>query len=175
MGDRSEAGLNKPAGRTSGLGLGLALLAWLVLALALPLAALTLNAFKLGSFPLGFWVAAQGSLIALAVLAWVATRRTADGTGASASAAQISTEAIGGAAFVGFTGMIAANGFDGLAVPLGVVAGLALLAILIAPRLDAQQSGSVASYFGSRFGGIWPGRLAVFITATGIDELCVQH
>lgn len=163
MGDRSEVGLTKP----TRLSLGLALLAWLVLALALPLAALTLNAFKLAGFPLGFWVAAQGSLIGLAALALVATRRTTDGNEAAVSAAQISTEAIGGAAFVGFAGVIAANGFDGLAFPLGIAAGLALLAILIAPRLDTYQTSSVGSYFAARFGSVWPKRLVITITAIG--------
>lgn len=168
MADPFQVGLKTP-GRSAGIAFGIALVAWLVLALALPLAALTLNAFKLGSFPLGFWVAAQGSLLGLAALALVATRRKAEDQvgGASPSAAQISIAAIGGAAFVGFAGAIAAYGFDGLAFPLGVAAGLALLAILIAPRLASAQSNSVAGYFGSRFGGVWPRRLAAIIMAVG--------
>ena len=169
MADPSQVGLTTTPVRPAGLALGFALVAWLILALALPLAALTLNAFKIGSFPLGFWVAAQGSLIGLTVLAIVATRGPSSGPSmpTSASAALISAEAVGGAAFVGFAGAVAALGFDGLAFPLGVAAGLALLAILIAPRLDSAQASSVVDYFGSRFGGVWPSRLAAIITGVG--------
>ena len=103
----------------------------------------------------------------LAALALVSTRRVAQGhqRGALAPAAAISSETIGAASFIGFTGVIAAYGFDGLAFPLGIAAGMALLAILIAPRFAQTQSTSVAAYFASRFGGVWPMRLALMITA----------
>ena len=58
------AGASRPSGR-----LVLASLAgWIVLAILLPLSALTLNAFHLGKLPLGFWLTAQGVLIGLVVL-----------------------------------------------------------------------------------------------------------
>lgn len=56
-------------------------LLWLIVALlalfgiALPLLAPLLNAFKLAGFPLGFYVAAQGSLVVLVVLLFVYAAR----------------------------------------------------------------------------------------------------
>ena len=60
--------------RSTGLmSLMLALLG--LFAIALPLLAPLLNAFKLAGFPLGFYVAAQGSLVALVVLLFVYAAR----------------------------------------------------------------------------------------------------
>ncbi len=100
---------------------------WLILALALPLSALTLNIFHFGGFPLGFWIAAQGALIGLVVLvgayAWRAGG-TAEAEGLR-PALVFAGEAIGAVTLLGFTGAIAALGYDGLALPLGLVAGVA--------------------------------------------------
>ena len=61
------AGASRPSGRLTLASL----VAWLILALALPLSALTLDFVHIGGFPLGFWIAAQGALIGLAMLAVV--------------------------------------------------------------------------------------------------------
>ena len=46
----------------------------LLVAFAVPLLAETLNIIKVGGFPLGFYMAAQGCLVLLAALTFVATR-----------------------------------------------------------------------------------------------------
>jgi putative solute:sodium symporter small subunit len=56
--------------RTLGL-LWVGLLSVALLALGIPLAVEPLNIIKIGGFPLGFYMAAQGSLIALVILAFV--------------------------------------------------------------------------------------------------------
>jgi putative solute:sodium symporter small subunit len=53
----------------------LALLAWVIFALLAPWAAQSLNVVDVLAFPLGFFMAAQGSLIALLVVAVLSARR----------------------------------------------------------------------------------------------------
>lgn len=53
---------------------GLTLLATAGLALALPVVTAPLGLFKIGGFPLGYYMAAQGLPIALVVLAFIAAR-----------------------------------------------------------------------------------------------------
>lgn len=140
---------------------------WLVVALALPLSALTLNFFRLGGSPLGFWITAQGALIALVILAFIYAWRA----GGQAAAENVwpsfafAGEAIGAAMLVGFTGFIAAIGYDGLALPLGLVAGLTLLAILVAPRFVLYPVRSIGGFFAVRYGGTAARRLALLIAA----------
>jgi putative solute:sodium symporter small subunit len=146
---------------------------WLVVALALPLSALTLNFFRLGGSPLGFWIAAQGALIALVVLAFVYAWRA----GGRAPAESIwpsfafAGEAVGAATLVGFTGYIAAIGYDALALPLGLVAGLTLFAILIAPRFVLYPVRSIGGFFAVRYGGNSARRLALLIAAAATAVL----
>lgn len=140
---------------------------WLVVALALPLSALTINFFRLGGSPLGFWITAQGALIALVILAFIYAWRA----GGQAAAENVwpsfafAGEAIGAATLVGFTGFIAAIGYDGLALPLGLVAGLTLLAILVAPRFVLYPVRSIGGFFAVRYGGNAARRLALLIAA----------
>jgi len=53
----------------------LALFAWLLLALVVPSLVQALNIVSVLAFPLGFFMAAQGSLIALALVAILSARR----------------------------------------------------------------------------------------------------
>ena len=53
----------------------IALIAWVLFAFAVPRAAQSLNAAKVFGFPLGYLMMAQGSLIALLVVAIVSARR----------------------------------------------------------------------------------------------------
>jgi cation/acetate symporter len=145
------------------------LLAWLVLALGLPLAALTLNAFKVAGFPLGFWTTAVFVLVALAMLAMVFGSRAGGNRGGEgfAPSLRMAGEAIGSAGVIGAVGAIAALGYDGLAFPLGIAAGLALLAIAVAPRFVLYPVRTIAGFFSARYGGRWPRRVALVITAVG--------
>lgn len=147
-----------------------ALLGWVLIALAIPLLALTLNAFQFAGFPLGFWFTAQGALMALAGLALVFARgaRTGDGRESLLASAVFAGETIGSAGFVGYAGLIALVGFDALSYPLGVAAGLALMAILIAPRFSLYPVATAGGFFTARFGGLWPRRvmLAILLVAT---------
>ncbi len=144
-----------------------ALALWAVLVLVLPLSALTLNAIKVAGLPLGYWFASQGALIALAALTLVfAARAGGDRSGERFGPSLIlAGEAIGATGFIGFAGAIATLGFDGLVYPLGLAAGLALLALLIAPRFALYPVRSIGGFFGARYGGAWPRRLALLITA----------
>jgi putative solute:sodium symporter small subunit len=53
----------------------LALLAWLLFALVVPCLAQSLNIVDVLAFPLGFFMAAQGSLVALLLVAVLSARR----------------------------------------------------------------------------------------------------
>ncbi len=138
-----------------------------LVALVLPLVALTLNAVKVAGFPLGFWFAAQGSILGLIVLALVFAHRAggeAAGSGIPAALA-MAGETVGAAGILGFIGITAALGFDGLAFPLGLAAGLAAATILIAPRFSLYPVRSSAGFFAARYGGATPRRIALAITA----------
>lgn len=157
------------ASRPSRRLLGLSLLGWAILALALPLAALTLNAVKFAGFPLGFWTTAVFVLVALAGLTLVfAASAGGDARGdGMAPSFRLAGEAIGSAGVIGAIGAIAALGYDGLAFPLGMAAGLALLAIAIAPRFALYPVSTIAGFFTARYGGRWPRRLALMIATLG--------
>jgi cation/acetate symporter len=144
----------------------ISLLMWGLLALALPLAALTLNFVKFAGFPLGFWTTAVFVLIALAELALNfagVAGGDASGDGIVPSL-RLSGEVIGSLGVIGCTGAIASLGYDGLAYPLGLAAGLALLAIIVAPRFVLYPARTIGGFFMARFGGLWPRRLALAIT-----------
>ena len=67
--------LSGDAKRRSGRLRVAALLAWALFALAIPRAAQSLNVADVIAFPLGFFMAAQGSLIAFLVIAVLSARR----------------------------------------------------------------------------------------------------
>ncbi len=163
------AGASRPSGRL----LLASLLLWLILAVALPLSALTLNVVRFAGFPLGFWIAAQGAIIGLvALVAFYAWR--AGGTSAREGigpALVFAGECVGAVALLGFTGYIAAMGYDGLALPLGMVAGIALLAILVAPRFVLYPVQSISGFFAIRYGGSLTRRLAFLIAFVGTGLL----
>ncbi|NOT72946.1 MAG: DUF4212 domain-containing protein [Hyphomicrobium sp.] len=169
MSDSDVQGASRPARRL----IAVSLIVWAVLALGLPLAALTLNAVKLAGFPFGFWVTAVFVLIALAALAMVfAARAGGDASGETISPSlRLAGEAIGSAGVIGSVGAIAALGYDGLAFPLGLAAGLALLTLIIAPRFSLYPVRSLAGFFTVRYGGLWPRRMALIIAAIGSVSL----
>ncbi len=161
MGLGDIAGASRPSGRL----LLASLFIWLILAVALPLSALTLNVFHFGGFPLGFWIAAQGAIIGLVALVSIYAWR-AGGTSSREGigpALIFAGETVGAVALLGFTGYIAAMGYDGLALPLGMVAGVALLAILVAPRFVLYPVQSISGFFALRYGGSLTRRFAFLI------------
>ncbi|HET6388920.1 sodium:solute symporter family transporter [Hyphomicrobium sp.] len=161
MGLGDIAGASRPSGRL----LLASLLIWLILAIALPLSALTLNFVRIGGFPLGFWIAAQGAIIGLvALVAFYAWRAGGVPVREGIRPALIfAGEIVGAVALLGFTGYIAAMGYDGLALPLGLVAGVALLAILVAPRFVLYPVQSISGFFAIRYGGSLTRRMAFVI------------
>jgi putative solute:sodium symporter small subunit len=52
-----------------------ALLLWALFAFAIPRAAQSLNVVDIAAFPLGFFMATQGALVAFLVIAWMSARR----------------------------------------------------------------------------------------------------
>ena len=63
----------------------------------------------------------------------------------------LAMSALGGVAFLGFTGAFFSVGFDALCLSLGVVAGFVFMGVLIAPFLRKFGAYTVPSYFGRRF------------------------
>lgn len=163
MSDIANEGASRPSRRL----MLASLVAWSVLALLLPLAALTLNAIKVAGFPLGFLTTAVLVLIALALLATLfSIRALGDNTQEGiVPSLRLAAEAIGSAGVVGAVGIIAALGYDGLAFPLGLAAGLTLLTIVVAPRFALYPVRSVSGFFAMRFGGRWPRRIALAIVS----------
>jgi putative solute:sodium symporter small subunit len=161
MGEGEVAGASRPTRRLTILSL----IVWAIVALALPLAALTLNAVQVAGFPLGFWFTAQGALMALAGLGWLFTRRAGGERGREGVVGPLvfAGECIASAGFIGYAGLIAALGFDALSFPLGVTAGLTLMAILVAPRFVLYPAATVAGYFTARFAGVWTRRTALVV------------
>jgi putative solute:sodium symporter small subunit len=163
MTDDEVHGASRPSRRLMIFSITAALL----LAMVLPLVALTLNAVKVAGFPLGFWFAAQGSILGLIALTLVFARRAggdAPGEGLRPALA-MAGETVGAAGILGFLGITAALGFDGLAFPLGLTAGLTVATIFIAPRFSLYPVRSSAGFFAARFGGATPRRIALAITA----------
>ena len=122
MTSEDVAGASRPTRRLTIVSV----IIWALLAFALPLAALTLNALQVAGFPLGFWFAAQGAFMGLIALVWV-FRWRAGGEGQREGIVAplvFAGEVISSAGFIGFAGMVAALGYDGLAYPLGTAAGL---------------------------------------------------
>lgn len=161
MSDTSVEDASRPSRRL----LLSSLAAWIILALLLPLAALTLNIVTVADFKLGYWVTAQGALIGLAALSWLFAHR-AGGARSGAGilpAATAAGEATGAAVIIGFAGAIASLGFGGLSLPLGLVAGLSFMTIAIAPRFVLYPVRSIGGFFVLRFGGVWPRRIALLI------------
>lgn len=64
----------------------------------------------------------------------------------------------GGLYLQGFSGTETQTG--GLAYVLGWTGGFCLVALLVAPRLREMNLDTVPDYFGRRFGGAWPRRIA---------------
>ncbi len=162
MSEGEVQGASRPARRL----ILVALAIWAVLVFGVPLTSLTSNIVRVAGFPLGFSITAMGALAALTVLALVFAAR-AGGEPQERSlqpALRFAGETLGSAGFIGFAGAIAALGFDGLAYPLGIVAGLALMAILIAPRFVLYPVTSMTGFFAARYGGVWPRRIAFAIT-----------
>ena len=173
MSDTSIHGASRPSRRLTIASLIL----WTLLALALPLSALTLNVFRPSGLPLGYWVAAQGALLGLVALTFLFARRAGgvSDAGGLQPALVFAGEIVGAAVLIGFTGYIAALGFDGLSLPLGLVAGLALLTITIAPRFVLYPVQSIAGFFAIRFGGGSTRRLALLISvAAGLLVLAAD-
>lgn len=142
------------AGRPSRLSVCLVVAIWLLLAVGLPLSASTLNFFRLARAPFGFWIAAHGAIMGLALLALFHARRIGD-AGESWMAGRsltLAAQTVGVAVLLGFTGVVATLGFDGLALPLGAVAGVALSALLIAPAMRGAAGRSLAEVFALRYG-----------------------
>ncbi len=103
-------------------------------------------------------------LVSFAVLAWAMRSGTAgDHLLASRSVSPVSiglataTSWIGLAAFTLLTGATYRNGYDALALLIGLTGGLVLSLIAFAPYVNRVGSISLAGLFGERFGG--PARL----------------
>lgn len=111
------------------------------LTLALPLAAPTLNALSVGGLPFGYYLAAQGGLLLVALLGlWLSGPWNRTALSQRFSAFLASLTACGSWLTAGtiftLTGALFVYGHDGLPLYLGLSAGLLVSLIFIAPALD---------------------------------------
>jgi len=75
----------------------------------------------------------------------------------------IASEWISAAAFIGLGGSLFLFGFDGLAFLLGIVGGLVLMAVLVAPALHRYDASTIPDFFAHRYEGKAPGLLISLI------------
>ena len=63
----------------------------------------------------------------------------------------LAVSAVGGTGLLAFSGGLFLAGFDALCVPIGLVAGLVVMVVLVAPYLRKFGAPTVPAYLGSRF------------------------
>lgn len=166
-----------------------ALLLWCLVALVAPMAAQPLEAISVQGIPLGYYANAQGLPIALVILAFLFAyrQRRIDGLqlygevrppGASSKqpparkgglagmtgALAMAGDWLSGATMVTLAGALYAFGHDGLYWLVGLLAGIALGGMLIAPHLHRAGGAGIVDFIAQRFGGA-TGALALFIAA----------
>ena len=111
--------------------------------------------FALASLRLLLTVATLGMFVAIGIAAYTAlpTEFFLSGRRVPSFFAglALAVAAIGGTGLAGFAGVIFIAGFDGLCLPLGIVAGFVVMVILIAPYLRKFGALSVPGYLGQRF------------------------
>lgn len=73
--------------------------------------------------------------------------------------------------FTGLAGTLYVLGYDGLAVPLGVMSGFLLAAVLFAPSMRKSGALSVADFLGARFGPLARVLAAVMVVACSLPLL----
>lgn len=112
-----------------------------LLTLALPLAAPTLNAVGIAGIPLGYYFAAQGGLVLVALLglwlsgpwrAWPHRERL----GAFAASLSATGSWLSAGVALTIVGGLFVYGHDGLPLLLGLAAGLLVSLVFVAPALD---------------------------------------
>ena len=171
----SDQGGSEPK-RPRPVASSIALITALVLTLAVPLAAPTLNALSLAGVPVGYWISAQAGLVLVGVLgiwlsgAWadssISTRllafRAAVPAVASWLTAGLSLTVVG-ALFV--------MGFDGVPLLLGLAVGLFLALVVVAPALDRAGACHIDELLGLLSGNKWAGAVAGLAIAAGLAIL----
>ena len=87
----------------------------------------------------------------------------------------LAVSSIGGTGLVTFGGIIFLIGFDGLCLPLGVVAGFVVMVVLIAPYLRKFGALSIPGYLGLRFDSVAVRLTAATIAAAPLILLLVAE
>ncbi len=141
----------------------------LLVTLAFPLAAPTLNGVAVGGLPLGYYFAAQGTLIVVALLGlWLSGpwnhSSLAQRFGALAAAISATGSWLTAGLVFTLVGGLFVYGFDGLPLYLGLAAGLLLSLVFIAPALDRTGARHVDELIGRLTGD----RTAAFAVALGM-------
>jgi len=143
-------------------------LAFLLVGFAVHLLVHQLNFVNIEGFPLGFYLAAQAAPILLATIAfWIASRRRRDTLAMGSNEPQttsrvftanllidglsVSGELLSGAFLVALTGVLFAQGYDGLAYLLGVMCALIAMSLFIIPARVKTSSQSISKHFQKRF------------------------
>lgn len=116
-----------------------------ILVVFIPLAVSTLNAVKVAGLPLGYYLAAQGSLLLVAMLGlWLAGPWRNTPLRERFSALLSSLTATGRLLSVGvlmtLVGTMFVNGYDGLPLIIGLAAGLLVSLVFVAPALDRAKA-----------------------------------
>ena len=143
------------------------------LTLVLPLAAPTLNGLGIGGLPLGYYLAAQGGLLLVALLGlWLSGpwNRTARGQRLSAFLASLTAcgSWLTAGTVLTLTGALFVYGHDGLPLYLGLSAGLLVSLVFIAPALDRAGALHVDDLLGRVTGSAFTAAAAGLGMAAGL-------
>ncbi len=87
----------------------------------------------------------------------------------------LAVTAIGGTGLVAFSGSLFLAGFDALCVPIGIIAGLVAMVILIAPYIRKFGTPSVPGYLGMRFESLTVRLAAASVAAAPLMLLIVAE
>ncbi len=143
------------------------------LTLVLPLAAPTLNALSIGGLPLGYYLAAQGGLLLVAILGlWLSGPWNKTALSQRFSAFLASLTACGSWLTAGsiltLTGALFVYGHDGLPLYLGLSAGLLVSLVFIAPALDRVGALHIDDLLGRVTGSSFAAAVAGLGMAAGV-------
>lgn len=87
----------------------------------------------------------------------------------------LAVTAIGGTGLVAFSGALFLAGFDALCIPIGILAGLVAMVILIAPYIRKFGAPSVPGYLGMRFDSLTVRLTAASLAAAPLILLIVAE
>ena len=170
---RAVAATPRPSIRPRPFAAAFTIICAACLTLLLPLAAPTLNALSIGGLPLGYYLAAQGGLLLVALLGvwlsgpWNKTARTQRFSAFLASLTACGSWLTSGTVLT-LTGALFVHGHDGLPLYLGLSAGLLVSLVFVAPALDRVGALHIDDLLGRVTGSSFAAAVAGLGMAAGL-------